>query len=542
MTSYSGQIVDVVGKRIFPGTITVTDGKIASISEHAVNTDTFILPGFIDAHVHVESSLLPPSEFARLAVVHGTVASVSDPHEIANVCGIAGIKYMVYDAIKTPFKFWFGASSCVPATSFETSGDVIDSQGVAECFDLGRLKYLSEMMNYPGVLQGDLDVWAKINEAKSRGLPIDGHAPGLKGEDLEKYVAAGITTDHESFGLEEALGKIRCGMKIIIREGTAAKNYEALHSLIDTHPDMCMFCSDDKHCHELVKGHINDLVKRSIAKGHELFHVLQVACINPVRHYGLPVGTLKVGDPADFIVVKDLKDFQVLATYINGRCVAQEGKTLLGRLPVGKINIFFAEEKNVEQFRVKAKGKNLRLMCVLDGQLITKSEVVEAKVDGLGYLTCDLARDILKLVVVNRYEEAPPAIAFVKNFGLERGAIASSVAHDSHNIIAVGCTDDEICRAVNAVIEKKGGLACVAGNDVKLLALPIAGLMSDRDGYEVAKAYEELELFCKRKLQPSVHSAFMTLSFLALLVIPELKLSDKGLFDVTTFSFTPLSF
>lgn len=541
MNTFSGQIVDIENREIYPGSVTVENGKIVEIQE-GLGGPHYILPGFIDAHVHIESSLLVPQEFARIAVTHGTVATVSDPHEIANVLGIRGIQYMVYDALMSPFKFWFGVPSCVPATTFETAGATIDPEGVAECFDLGKLKYLSEMMNYPGVLQDDPVVWEKIEEAKVRHLPIDGHAPGLMGEDIKRYASAGISTDHESFRLDEALEKIKCGMKIAIREGSAAKNYEALHSLIDTHTDMVMFCSDDKHCHELVDGHINELVVRSIAKGHNLFNVLQVACLNPIKHYKLPVGRLREKDPADFIIVNNLKDFHLLETYIAGRCVAKNGKTLIPRFPVGKINNFRATEKEPEDFLVKANGKSLRVIVALDGQLVTKSEVIPAKIDPYGYLVPDIRHDVLKLAVINRYKDEPIAVGFVKNFGIERGALASSVAHDSHNIIAIGASDKEIARAVNLVIRHKGGLACVVEHEEKVLPLPVAGLMSDQDGFEVAKEYEELELFVKIKLRPTISSSFMTMSFLALLVIPELKLSDKGLFDVSKFAFTPLSF
>lgn len=541
MTTFSGQIVDIENREIYPGSITVDGGKIVEIQE-GNGGPHYILPGFIDAHVHIESSLLVPQEFARIAVTHGTVATVSDPHEIANVLGIRGIQYMVYDALTSPFKFWFGVPSCVPATTFETAGATIGPEGVAECFDLGKLKYLSEMMNYPGVLQDDPTVWEKIEEAKMRHLPIDGHAPGLMGEDIKRYAAAGITTDHESFRLDEALEKIKCGIKIAIREGSAAKNYEALHSLIDTHTDMVMFCSDDKHCHELVEGHINEIVVRSIAKGHNLFNVLQIACLNPIKHYKLPVGRLREKDPADFIIVNNLKDFHLLETYINGRCVAKNGKSLIPRFPVGKINNFRVMEKEPEDFLVKANGKSLRVIVALDGQLVTKSEIVPARIDPYGYIVPDIRHDVLKLAVINRYKDEPIALGFVKNFGIERGALASSVAHDSHNIIAVGASDKEIARAVNLVIRQKGGLACVVDHEEKILPLPVAGLMSDQDGFEVAKEYEDLELFVKVKLRPTLTSPFMTMSFLALLVIPELKLSDKGLFDVTKFAFTPLSF
>lgn len=539
--SVSGKIVDVVKRRIFPGTIVVKDGIISEMYEGAC-PDRYILPGFIDSHVHIESSLVVPYEFARMATCHGTVATVSDPHEIANVCGAAGIMYMYSNAMHSPFTFSFGVSSCVPATSFETAGATIGPDEVAACFDRCNFRYLSEMMNYPGVINGDPNVWLKINEAKKRKLPIDGHAPGVRGKDIDTYAKAGISTDHECVSLDEALEKLSLGMKILIREGTAAKNYEALHPLINTHTDMCMFCSDDKHCHELARGHINELVVRSIAKGYDLFKVLQVASVNPVRHYGLRVGLLQPNNPADFIVVSDLQKFDVLETYIQGRLVAKAGKTLLAPFPIKPINNFQTVFKKIQDFQVKASGKKLRVISAIDGQLITKEDIVDAKIDKEGNLAIDQDRDILKLIVVNRYTDAPPQVAFVKNFGLQRGALASSVAHDSHNIVAVGTSDEEIMRAVNAVIIERGGLAAVAGRDTAIVPLPVAGLMSDKDGYQVARMYEQLEAFIKVRLEPTLTSPLMTLSFLALLVIPDLKLSDKGLFDVKKFQFVPLSF
>jgi len=540
--SISGQIVDIIHRRIFPGTITVKNGAISSIKEESVSEKRYILPGFVDAHVHIESSLVVPSEFARLAVIHGTVATISDPHEIANVLGIEGIRYMLKNAAQVPFKFYFGASSCVPATSFETAGAVLSVDEIDTLFQTDGLKYLSEMMNYPGVLHKDPMVMAKIECAKKYKKPIDGHAPGLMGEDAKTYIQAGISTDHECFQLDEAKNKLANGMKIIIREGTAAKNFEALHSLFSTNPDELMFCSDDKHVDDLVKSHINALCKRAFEKGHRLMDILRAASLHPVMHYGLDVGLLRVGDPADMITMNDLENFVPTATYINGQIVAKDGKSEIARSLVSVMNHFSTSPKTESQFRIKAEGDTLRVIVALDGELITKSQMVPAKIDRDGFLEPDLQEDILKITVVNRYSDAAPAVAFIKNFGLKNGAIASTVAHDSHNIIAVGTSDALITKAVNALVATQGGLAAVTDTEEKILPLPVAGLMSNEDGWVVAREYEALQKFVQEKIGTTLKaSPFMTLSFMALLVIPELKLSDKGLFDGTRFEFVPLT-
>lgn len=535
----SGHIVDLVQNRIFPGTVQVEKGKIASITEGPPADSQYILPGFIDSHIHIESSMLVPSEFARLAVVHGTVATVSDPHEIGNVLGVDGVRYMIHNSKKVPFHFYFGASPCVPATSFETAGARITPEDIRALFEEDGLKYLSEMMNFPGVLHKDPDVMEKISIAKSLGRPIDGHAPGLMGEQAREYIMAGISTDHECIELEEALDKINYGMKILIREGSAAKNYEALRPLIKLHPRQVMFCNDDKHPNELVKGHIDELVRRSVSLGYELMDVLRCACLHPILHYHLDVGKLQKGDPADFIIVDNLRDFKVKATYIQGRLVAKDGKTLIDRVPVETINHFHCSPKSASDFAVKASGKQIQVIQAIPGELVTGSLALPAAISHGQYVT-DTSRDILKLVVVNRYEAAPPAIAFIKGFGLKQGALASCIAHDSHNIIAVGVDDESLCKAVNAVIESKGGIAVVENGKAAALPLPVAGLMSADEGYQVAKSYESIN---KRALGlgTSMPDPFMTLSFMALLVIPSLKLSDRGLFDGKAFKFTPLS-
>jgi adenine deaminase len=531
-----GQVVDVVTKRIYSGVIYVRKGVIEQIEESMPEDGPYILPGFIDAHVHIESSMLTPSQFARLAVVHGTVATISDPHEIGNVLGIEGVQYMIDNGNQVPFKFYFGAPSCVPATTFETAGATITGEDIEVLFKQKNIKYLAEMMNWPGVLYLDPDVMSKIALAQQYNKPIDGHAPGLKGELARTYIAAGISTDHECFTAEEALDKLNAGMKILIREGSAAKNFEALIELMHEHAEHMMFCSDDKHPDSLVAGHINELVKRAVARGIDVFKVLQAACVNPVKHYGLEVGLLQAGDPADFILVNNLTDFAVLQTYIDGELVAEKGVSHIPSLPSKIINHFTTSGKASQEFAVPAKGERVRVMEALDGQLITNTLLLPPKIVN-GYAETDIANDILKLAVVNRYTNAPPAVAFIKNFGLKKGAIASSVAHDSHNIIAVGVNDASIARAVNALIEVKGGIVAVDQDIHKVLPLPIAGLMTGEDGYAVARQYEQLDKLAKA-MGSTLQSPFMSLSFMALLVIPSLKLSDKGLFDGDKFLFT----
>jgi adenine deaminase len=534
----SGHIVDVRNQKIFSGIIEVLNGKIISVTESSYVPDQYILPGFIDAHVHIESSMLIPSEFARLAVVHGTVATVSDPHEIANVLGIDGIKYMIRNGKKVPFKFYFGASSCVPATTFETAGASLGVGEIDELLQMNEIKYMSEMMNFPGVLFEDPEVMAKIAVAKKYNKPIDGHAPGLKGDDARKYIQAGITTDHECFTMEEALDKIQWGMKIQIREGSAAKNFEALIGLLNSHPDMVLFCSDDKHPNDLERGHINELVKRAVAKGHDPMKVLRSCILNPVDHYGLDIGLLQVDDDADFIIVDNLSDFNVQATYIQGRLVSEDGKSLIASVEESEPNFFNAKPVSIDDIFVPAQEGSLKVIEALDGQLITNTLLVEPHVKNGGVVS-DPQNDVLKLVVVNRYTPEKPAVAFIRNFNLKQGAIASTVAHDSHNIIAVGVNDEDIARAINMLVEARGGISLVDGRNEQVLPLPVAGLMSADDGFAVAQAYDKMDKQAKN-MGSILNAPYMTLSFMALLVIPELKLSDKGLFDGNKFAFTSL--
>ena len=536
-----GYFVDILGRKIYPAAVHFENGKIVSVERKAsVDKEQYILPGFVDAHVHIESSMLVPSEFARLAVVHGTVATVDDPHEIANVMGMEGVEYMVENGKKVPFKFNFGAPSCVPATSFETAGAVLDSKAVRQLLEKEDIRYLAEMMDFPGVLNRDPEVLEKIATAHGLGKPVDGHAPGLRGEDAASYASAGISTDHECFTEEEALDKLKAGMYVLIREGSAAKNFEALVGLVRSYPEKIMFCSDDKHPDSLEEGHINVLCKRAVAKGIDVFNILRAACVNPVRHYRLDVGLLQAGDPADFIVVKDLKNFEVLQTYIDGKLVAENGKTLIDTIAEKAINHFHATKITVKELEITEKDypqKNGKIPVVeaLDGQLITHKLWLAPTIHN-GTLQSNTDDDVLKIVVVNRYAKAPIAKAFVKNFNLKSGAIASSVAHDSHNIVAVGTNDEDLAEAVNLVIAAKGGVSLSNKEERILLALPVAGLMSNRDGYQVAKEYTYIDKAAK-KLGSTLGAPYMTLSFMALLVIPHLKLSDQGLFDGDSFSF-----
>jgi adenine deaminase len=537
-----GNLVDCLKRTISPVRMTIQAGKIKSIDPtESSNIDfslPFIVPGFIDAHVHIESSMLVPSEFARMAVVHGTVATVSDPHEIANVCGMEGVQFMIEDGKKVPFKFYFGAPSCVPATVFETAGDTLDAEQVKTLLELKEVKYLSEMMNFPGAIHGEEEVLKKIAAAQALGKPVDGHAPGLSGEGLVQYINRGISTDHECFTIEEAQEKLSLGMKIIIREGSAAKNFEALIPLIDEYPDQIMFCSDDKHPDSLVAGHINSLCARAIEKGYDVFHILRAACVNPVQHYKLDVGLLNVGDDADFVLVDNLKDFKAISTYINGVEVAESGTTKIARLPEqGKsVNRFGINNISIDEIKLPANGVyQLPVIGCIDGQLITEKLNLQPAQHGGNYVS-DTKNDVLKIVVVNRYTKAPTAIAFIHRFGLKEGAIASSVAHDSHNIVAVGVDDQSIVDAINLIVDCKGGISCVGQGMKNVLALPIAGLMTDADGYSVADAYTLIDQQAK-SLGSNLGSPFMSLSFMALLVIPNLKLSDKGLFDGEKFSF-----
>ena len=536
----SGNIVDVVKRTISKGIVTIENGRIKSIESAEDVDDRFIIPGLVDAHIHIESSMMLPAEFARYSVVHGTVACVCDPHEIANVCGIEGVDYMIENGKQSPMKFYFGAPSCVPSTKFETSGAELDADAVEQLLQREDIYFLAEMMNFPGVIHKNKQVLLKLQAAHAVGKPVDGHAPDLTEEELIAYVGGGISTDHECMTIADAEAKIALGMKVQIREGSAAKNFDDLLSLMDKHAINIMFCSDDKHPDDLIQnGHINSLVKRAVAKGYDPIEVLRVCSFNPIQHYKLDVGLLQIGDPADFNVVNNLHDFDILSTYIAGKKVSENGAPTYSRYnPTKLINQFNAEKITVDQLQLTPIGDNLKVILVDDGQLFTHYEWFEQKVEN-GNVISDIENDVLKLVVYNRYQPSEPAIGFIRNIGLKSGALASTVSHDSHNIVAVGTSDKEIVSAINQIIESKGGILACEGDRTCLLPLPVGGTMSEGIGSVISKQYEEIDAMAK-ELGSGLKAPFMTLAFMSLLVIPKLKLSDKGLFDGSTFSFTNL--
>lgn len=534
--SLSGNIVDVLNQRIFQGTIHISDGRIDSLVEEPVSESQYILPGLIDAHIHIESSMLVPTEFARAAVVHGTVATVSDPHEIANVLGMRGVDFMLDNARQTPFKFHFSAPSCVPATPFETAGAVLSATEIETLLQRNDIVSLSEMMNVPGVLNDAADVREKLRLASAAGKVVDGHSPGLRGAEVKKYIEAGITTDHECFSLEEALEKLSLGMQIQIREGSAARNLDDLMPLLDDHYENCMLCSDDKHPDDLAESHINDMVRRAIKTGKDPLKVLWSATVTPIRTYGLDVGLLQAGDPADLIVIDNLDAFTVLQTYIQGILLAENGSTRLDSLPVEAVNQFEAERQLPEHFKIKPMQERVPVIDVIDGQLVTKKYEWKPDLEASGSISANLDQDILKIAVMNRYSISKPAVALIRNFGLKEGAIASSVAHDSHNIVAVGTSDEALAQAINLIIESKGGIAAVTETSQHILPLPVAGIMTNDDAFQVGAQYGRMDDIAK-DMGSQLTAPYMTLSFMALLVIPDIKLSDKGLFDGESFEF-----
>lgn len=533
-----GNIVDIVEKSIFNGCLELERGKIASIKKLNGSGGRFILPGWIDAHVHVESSMITPGQFARACVPHGTIAVVADPHEIANVLGTRGVEYMIENGKEVPVKFYFGAPSCVPATPFETSGAGIRAYEVDQLLQKNEINFLAEMMNFPGVLADEPEVMEKIASGRKYGKPVDGHAPGLTGENLKKYIEAGISTDHESYTIEEAREKISMGMKILIRNGSAAKNFDELIPLMNENPEMLMFCSDDLHPDDLVKGHINLLVKRALEKGYGLFDVLRAASLNPARHYGLDTGMLQPGDPADFIVVDDLERLNVIEAYINGKCIYSEGETLFSAGNVSAVNKFDAENIGLNDLMVPAIRWEVYAIQATDGELITGKVKVRPAIEN-DRLVSDPDNDIIKLTVINRYVHTRPSVGFIRGLGIKEGAFGCSIAHDSHNVIVAGVRDTDILEVANAIINAKGGIAVYSQGEINLLELPVAGLMSLNDAPMVAKNYHELNLRITR-MGSSLQAPIMTLSFMSLLVIPELKLGDRGLFDVNKFDFIPL--
>jgi len=533
----SGRVIDIFRRNIYPAEIEISGKAITRVSRSESCDDVYIMPGLIDAHIHIESSMVTPGNFALTAVSRGTTGVVADPHEIANVLGIRGVDFMMDDAEKVPLKFYFGAPSCVPATSFESSGAIIGPSEIEALFRQGRVKFLAEMMNFPGVISGDGDVIRKIATARNFNCVIDGHAPRLTGEELKRYVESGISTDHECTDLSEAKEKISLGMKILIREGSAARNLDSLKELINSDPDKVMLCSDDLHPEMLTRRHLDRIVADLITQGFDIFDVIRSCTFNPVMHYGLNNGLLRPGDQADFIIVNDPREMKVLSTWIDGEKVFDDGKALFSYHGPVPVNNFCCSEIDAGMIRVKREGQNIRVIEAFDGELLTRGVLAGAG-DG-EFVEADQEADLLKLVVKDRYRNAPPSTAFIRGFGIKDAAFASSVAHDSHNIIGVGTSDDYITKAINSVIRMKGGMSVVNGNDIHSLPLPVAGIMSDLPVEPVASQYEELSEYvinsgCRMK------APFMTLSFMALLVIPELKLSDRGLFDTARFSLVPL--
>jgi len=532
----SGNIIDVLNQHIFLGTVQIENGRIKSVTEEPVSETQYILPGLIDAHIHIESSMLVPTEFARAAVIHGTVATVSDPHEIANVLGMRGVEFMLENAAQTPFKFHFSAPSCVPATPFETAGAELSAPEIETLLQRQDIVSLSEMMNVPGVLNDAEDVTEKLRLARSAGKVVDGHAPGLRGEAVKKYIEAGITTDHECFSLEEALEKLSLGMRVQIREGSAARNLDDLMPLLNDHYKECMLCSDDKHPDDLAEGHINEMVKRAIAAGIDPLKVLWSATVTPIKTYGLDVGLLQTNDKADLIIIDSLTDFNILSTYIDGNLVAEMGRTKLVSQPVIAVNRFEAELQKAEDFKITTTLSEVPVIEVIDGQLVTRNYSWIPELDTDGFIQTNLDQDILKIAVLNRYSLSNPAVALIRNFGLKEGALASSVAHDSHNIVAVGTSDEDLAKAINLIIRNQGGISAVTSNSEHILPLPVAGIMSDNDAFIVGTTYGRMDDIAKG-MGSQLSAPYMTLSFMALLVIPDIKLSDKGLFDGKTFQF-----
>lgn len=544
MNVYKGNIIDIFENQIYLGELLIRENRVFGI-KNLGNEDPsypYIGPGLVDAHVHIESSMLTPSEFSKLAVLHGSIATVSDPHEIANVLGVEGVKFMISNGNTVPFQFSFGVPSCVPATTFESAGARLELADVKSLLSLPEVTYMAEMMNFPGVIAENPTQIDIVNAALEMGKKVDGHAPGVRGEAAVKYFSKGISTDHECFTLDEAQEKLNLGVKILIREGSAAKNFEALIPLAKANAHQMMFCSDDKHPDELLEGHINKLCKRAIEAGVDFYDVLRMASLNPVLHYNIPVGLLREGESADFVIWNNKTDFIAQSVFIRGEKVMDDGKCLFETTPAEIVNNFSTQNVSVEQLQIPFVGNEksrLQVIKINEGQLVTDLELALPQVVG-DKIVSDVSRDILKIVVYNRYELAPPAVAFVKGFGLQSGAIASSVAHDSHNIIAVGVDDESIKDAINIIVREKGGISVVVDDQMGVVSLPIAGIMSDKDGAYIAKEYKDIDSLAKQKLGSILKAPYMTLSFMALLVIPRLKLSDKGLFDGETFSFTPL--
>lgn len=536
----------MVRREIYDGELIVTDGRISSIRQCSLPDSMepwpYLMPGFIDSHVHIESSMMLPAEFARVASEHGTIGAIADPHEIANVMGVEGVDVMIHLGRQAQFNFLFGAPSCVPSIgcNVETSGATIGSQEIAALMQRDDIAFLAEMMNFMGVLHGDSEVMAKLAAARAAGKPIDGHAPGLSLEGRRLYAQAGVSTDHECTTLEEGRDCIRAGMKVIIREGSAAKDYNQLHPLIDEYPDQVMLCTDDCHADDLVRGHINVIAARALLDGHDFWNVLQVACCNPQRHYGVNWGLLQEGDPATFIVVNNIGPYLAIqSTIIRGVEVYSYdqsfGSISIRRQTIADLNSypnhFCATLITPEDIRLDIRrGDTKHIIRATDKSLYTGHEVVEVTGDPMKDSHYPW-HEVQKVVVYNRYTpSARPVIGLVRGFGIRHGAIASSVAHDSHNIVAIGSDDELIVHAINRIITMRGGQVVITSDEMIEMALPIAGLMSPLDGHEVAY---RCRLLCDMAVLTgcTLKAPFITMAFLCLPVIPELKITDRCLWD-----------
>ncbi len=537
--SISGVLVDPISRATFGGEIFVENKKIVAIERrHDVNAP-YILPGLIDSHVHIESSMLIPSRFAEMAVKHGTTAIVTDPHEVANVAGEEGVRFMVNNAKTVPFKFYFGVPSCVPASPFEKSGAILDSDIVERLIREDDFSFLAEMMNFPGVVNNDEEVMRKIRSAIAASKPVDGHAPGVSGEQLRAYAKAGISTDHECSNINEALEKLKAGIKIQIREGSAARNFDGLIDLIKNHKEAIMFCTDDCHPDYLQSGHINKLLARAVNLGYNIYDILHAICINPRNHYALKTGALQVNDPADFIVVDDLKSFDVSRTFIDGEEVYRKGEISI-QVPETKPPSFhFRSSFKKGNLEVLSNGENINIIGVIKGELLTEWIKEKSPVPQGGIVKASTDTDLLKIVLLDRYDSTMPVVAFIRGFKLKSGALASSIAHDSHHIIAVGVDDDSIDSALSWIVNNRGGLCYAADGKVSGIRLPYYGLMTDENGISISRKYKELNNIIKES-GCGLDTPFMTLSFMGLTVIPQLKIYHKGLFDGVRFMHTTL--
>ena len=563
---FTSYMLDVLTDSVYPARITIEDGIFKEIvpiqvsEETQIDVEGLMLPGFIDSHIHIESSMMTPAQFAKVAVRHGTTAVVCDPHEIANVHGIDGVEFMIENASTVPFNFYFAAPSCVPATSFETSGAVLDSEDIEYLLQKPEVVALAEMMNFPGVIGADEEVLRKLRIARKYNKPIDGHAPLVSGKELDKYIEQGIVTDHECSNFHEAIEKKQKGMKIMVRDGSSAKNMEALFDfsqrieyyknqdsfgIIPTEvlsrrlhsPIFDFMVSDDKNPRDLVNGHLNESVKKAVGLGIDLIKAIEMVTINPAAHYGLDGGSIVTGSKADFIIVDNLDELNILKTYISGECVFDGENVLFDVEDVEFVNSMNVDKKSSEDFNIYFNGDECEVNVIqcFDGDLLTKKATAKLKTQN-GIVQPDISEDVLKMAVVERHGSNNVANAFIKGFGLKKGAIASSVSHDSHNIVVIGYSSEKMAEAVNMVIENMGGIAVVSDDFEDSLSLPIAGLMSNQEGIVTAKKLRTLQKMAFA-MGCRLTAPFMTMAFMSLLVIPSIKLSDKGLFDGDRFEF-----